>query len=101
MSTFTLSTSTEIARDLGARLRHHRLQRGWRQRELAERAGVSEVIVRKLEREGTGTLESFIRVLAALGMADQLSPLLDTRARSIKDMEQASQTRQRAPRKSP
>lgn len=99
MSMFTLATSVEIAHELGARLRRHRLAHGWRQRELAERAGVSEVIVRKLEREGTGTLDAFIRTLTALGMADQLSPLLDTRARSIRDMEQAHQARQRAPRK--
>ncbi len=97
----TLATPDEIARTLGSRLRHHRLARGWRQAELAERAGISELIVRKLEREGAGTLDSFIRALVALGMADHLSSLLDARSRSIKDMEQASQARQRAPRKSP
>lgn len=96
---FTLATPDEIAHELGIRLRRHRLTRGWRQRELAERAGVSEVIVRRLEREGAATLESFIRVLVALGMAEQLSPLLDTQARSIKAMERANATRQRAPRK--
>jgi len=99
MPMFILSTPQEIARELGTRLRQHRLAHGWRQRELAERAGVSEAILRKFEREGTGTLDSFIRVVAALGMTDQLTPLLDTRPRSIKAMEHASERRQRAPRR--
>ena len=101
MLNFNLATPEEVGRELGARVRHHRLTRELRQRELAERAGISVAALRKIEREGQAPLEAFIRVVMTLGMSDQLLALLDTRATSIKDMEQASTLRQRAPRKRP
>lgn len=99
MLNLDLATPSEIGRELGARIRRQRLTSGLRQRDLAARAGVSANILRNLEREGHATLDSFIRVVLALGMADQLAPLLDTRTTSLRAMEQASRTRQRAPRK--
>lgn len=99
MLNFNLATPSEVGRELGARIRRRRLAGGLRQRDLAARAGVSANILRNLEREGHATLDSFIRVVLALGMADQLAPLFDTRTTSLKAMEQASRIRQRAPRK--
>lgn len=99
MLNFNLATPAEISRELGARVRHHRLTRNLRQRDLAERAGISVTSLRNIEREGPATLDAFIRVVMALGMSEQLSHLLDTRATSLKSMEQTSNVRQRAPRK--
>ncbi len=99
MLSFNLATPGEVSRELGTRVRHHRLTRSLSQRELAARAGISVPTLRNIEREGQATLDAFIRVLMALGMSEQLAPLLDTRATSLKSMEQASKPRQRAPRK--
>lgn len=100
MISFVLSTPSEIERTLGERIRTHRLAQGVGQKELALRAGVSELTVRHLERRGGVSLLSFIKIVVALGLADEFLALLEFKVTSIKDMEQANQSRQRAPRRS-
>ncbi len=84
---------------LGERLRRQRLARELQQRELAARAGISETTLRNLEARGVCTLETFIKVIMALGMADELTDLLETRHASIEAMEKATSPRQRVRRK--
>lgn len=99
MLPFELATADEIARELGQRLRAHRLAQNLQQSELAARAGVSERAVRNLERTGKATLDSLLRVVMALGLAGSLSPLFEYKPTSIREMEQASTTRERASRR--
>ena len=95
MPSLNLSTSQEIGRTLGNRLRQKRLARELQQRELAARAGLSQSTLRNLETRGVSTLDTFIKVVMALGAADELSTLLQTRHASIAAMQQASTPRQR------
>ncbi len=98
---FALATQAEICEALGARLKAQRLARLLPRRELAERAGVAEGTLRNLEVKGVATLESLIRVIQALGLANELETLFAlTRPRSIEQMEAAERaTRQRAPKR--
>ncbi|WP_207000295.1 helix-turn-helix domain-containing protein [Trinickia mobilis] len=98
---FDLASADEIASELGRRLRVHRLTQNFQQSELAARAGISERALRNLERTGRGTLDTFLRVTASLGLAANLSSLFELKPKTIKEMEQASVTRERASRKSP
>jgi|ERR1700738_467656 transcriptional regulator with XRE-family HTH domain len=99
MLPFELATADEITRELGQRLRAHRLAQNLQQSELAARAGISERALRNFERMGQGSLDTFVRVTMSLGLAASLSSLLELKPKTIKAMEQASVTRRRASRK--
>ena len=65
--------------ELGRRIVRHRLNRDLTQAELAEAAGISRRTLARLEGGEPTQLENFLRVLAALGLAqglDQLVPEL-------------------------
>ncbi|MFE8645904.1 helix-turn-helix domain-containing protein [Sphingomonas sp. NCPPB 2930] len=98
--TFILATSDEILQTLGERLRIQRLAQGLSQQELAARAGLSLGAVRQLERSGQSSLETLVRVVQALGLANEVDELFVLERRSIAQMVQSETAghRQRAPR---
>ncbi len=96
---FELATSGEIARELGDRVRSHRLEQNLQQSELAARAGVSERALRNFERSGRASFDLVLRVATALGLIENMSNLFEVKPKSIKAMELASQKRQRASRR--
>ncbi|MBK9574773.1 MAG: helix-turn-helix transcriptional regulator [Rhodoferax sp.] len=98
---FTLSSHIEILSTLGARLRAQRLAQALPQRDLAHMAGLSLGALRKLEQDGQCSLETLVRVVHALGLANELEDLFVLKRQSIAQMEQAQavQQRQRAPRR--
>lgn len=97
---FKLASNDEILHELGARLRAQRLAQGLPQAELAAMAGVSLGTVRSLERGAASSLETFIRIVQALGMSEHLQSLFVLPRQSIAQMEQAqSAQRMRAPRR--
>lgn len=63
------------AEQLGARLAAQRLNRDLTQRQLAENAGVSLNTLRRLEAGRNASLDTLIRVLAALDLDDRLGAL--------------------------
>jgi transcriptional regulator with XRE-family HTH domain len=97
---FKLATSDEIVRTLGLRLRAQRLARSITQDELASRAGVALGSVKKLESTGNTTLRTFIGVVQALALVDELETVFALKPQaSIAEMERAeTATRQRARR---
>jgi transcriptional regulator with XRE-family HTH domain len=100
MFDFALATTPEICAELGQRLRARRLGLGWSQAELAQRAGLSSGTVKNLERKGQASLDSFIHVVSALGLGDDLRELFLVEMVSIAAMEKAELgNRLRAPRK--
>jgi transcriptional regulator with XRE-family HTH domain len=103
MSDFAFATQTEICLELANRLKQQRLASNLSQQELAARADVSLGTIRHLERAGQVTLESWVKVLMALGLVEALQPLfLATRPQSIAQMERDSRPpRARASRRSP
>jgi transcriptional regulator with XRE-family HTH domain len=65
-------------RQLAAHLKTWRKLRGLTQAQLADRAGISRTTLSRLEHGGEGaSLESFMRVLRALGVLDSLIGALD------------------------
>jgi transcriptional regulator with XRE-family HTH domain len=102
MIDFAFATREEILQHLGARLRAQRLAQSLTQAALADMAGVSVGTVKTLERCGISSLETLVRIVQALGLADQLQSLFELQQRSIAQMEQAAQSRRmRAPRTTP
>lgn len=61
-----------VLAELGQRLQGVRLERNIRQEHLAKEAGVSIGTLRHIEEGSSVTLSSFVRILRALGMLENL-----------------------------
>tara|TARA_R110001592_G_scaffold116041_1_gene316802 strand:- start:1319 stop:1648 length:330 start_codon:yes stop_codon:yes gene_type:complete len=68
-------TPVALAEELGERLRQARLNSDLTQVEVAERAGVSRKIVLNAEK-GKAQLESFVAIMLALNLSEQLDLFL-------------------------
>ena len=76
MEDFSASSSEAITAALGQRLDEIRLARNINQADLARAAGVSRSTLTRIA-EGRGvSLDSFVRVVKALGLVDHLATLL-------------------------
>ena len=98
---FGLATTDEIAEELAARLRAHRLAQNLPQSELAARAGISHKTLTTFEKSGKVSLDVFLRIVSVLGLSESLSTLFELKQQTIKEMEVAEQRRQRASRRHP
>jgi transcriptional regulator with XRE-family HTH domain len=65
----------ETLRRLGARARELRVLRGLRQEELAGRAGVGLMTVRRFEQGGRASIENVLRIATALGAEEAFEAL--------------------------
>lgn len=96
---FSLASSEMIEDELSQRIEEIRLRRNITQKRLAEEAGVSRSTITRLAQDGKGiSLDSFIRILKALQIADNLQVLLpDPGISPLEDLKRKSQPeRQRA-----
>ena len=93
------ASDAAILRELGRRLCRCRLNQPLSQGALAEAAGVSRNPVLRLERGESVQLASFIRILRALGLLDNLdaaAPATDPSPMQL--LRRQGRPRQRAPR---
>jgi transcriptional regulator with XRE-family HTH domain len=94
---YSLAAPAQVARDLGRRLEALRLARNQRRVDLASAAGVSLRTLARLETTGRATVETLVRVMAALGLSDHLQGLLpDATLRPIDRIDRGGKPRQRA-----
>ncbi len=94
-----LATSTVDAslRDVGERLSKIRLSRNLTQASLAQDAGASVSSIKRLEAGENVSLDTFVRVLMALGLTGHLSAFLpDPKVRPIERVKRDGHERQRA-----
>jgi len=98
---YTIADSGQIEADLCKKLARIRLARNITQNFLADQAGVSVRTIRRLEKGLGVSLDTFIRVLTALGVQQNLQSLLpDPRIRPMDRVALKGVERQRAkPRK--
>ncbi|MDZ4259804.1 MAG: helix-turn-helix transcriptional regulator [Gemmatimonadales bacterium] len=95
-----LYSHAEIATQLAARVARARLDAGWSQAELAERAGITLATYRRFEQTGKISLDRLIRVMSVLGRgADWAAVCAPRPPLSIEDVEATWRVRQRAPRR--
>jgi transcriptional regulator with XRE-family HTH domain len=86
-----LQTPREMARMLARRVKAVRLERGWTQREIAERSGVALATYRRFERTGRISLERLLRLAVILEAHTGINELFaPARARSLAELERAS-----------
>ena len=77
MQSFVVNTASEVCALLGQRLRALRLSNNLSQAELAARAGVSLMMLRRLESGGEGPLLAWVKLLQALHASDVLASITD------------------------
>lgn len=94
---FSTSSSATVARALCKRLEEIRLGQNISQAELARQAGVSRSTMTRIADGQSISLDSFIRVIKALGLADHLATLLpDPEVRPVELVRHEGQHRRRA-----
>ena len=94
---FTVATSEQIEAALCCRLESIRLSRNMTQAQLAKEAGVSPRTIGRLEKGEGVSVDTFIRVLTALGIQQNLEALLpDPTVRPIERVEVRGTERKRA-----
>lgn len=98
MVDLAVAVPDEVCAVFGERARARRLMLNLSVEELAARVGISDKTLGNFERTGRCTLETFVRVLEALGALSDLQNVLVTQSHTIEDMRQkaAVRTRQRA-----
>lgn len=89
----------ELAIALGHRLRELRLRRNLRQEEVAASAGVGRKALYSLETGEGSTVETLLRVLKALGVADPIAALAPAPQVSPLALLRSSKPQRRAGRK--
>ena len=100
MLDFTFANHREICQEIGRRIRARRIALRLTQPEVAERAGLASGTISNIEVKGQGSLESLVRVLQALNLAQELQPLFQMNAVSIEQLRQLeAPVRQRVSRK--
>lgn len=93
-------TPDELEIELGEQLRAERLRKNLTMHDVALRAGISEQTLRSLENGSGGRLNSFIRVMKALGKEEWLCTFLPTVRISPMDIvKRAGKQRLRATRR--
>jgi len=98
---FASASSEQIIEALGHRLNEIRLSQNISQSDLAEEAGVSRSTLTRLADGQPISLDSFIRVIQALRLTDQLAALLpDPTIRPVDRVRLDGAERQRASTKS-
>lgn len=99
---FGAASAKTIIETLGQQLNEIRLSRNLSQEQLAERAGVSRSTLTRLADGRSVSLDSFVRVMQALGLTDHLAALLpDPSVRPVERVRYDGAERQRARGKSP
>lgn len=93
-----LTPGPEIIAELGRRLATVRKAQGYTQAELAVAAGIGVATLRRIEGGQDGQLDSWIRILKALGMASAVNRLLpETYASPMAEARAASKSKRAAP----
>lgn len=94
---YRTASSTQIEQDICSRLEQIRLARNITQEEMAREAGVSRRTIGRMEKGQGTSLDSFIRVLTALRLQQNLTLLLpDPDIRPIELISGREEPRRRA-----
>ena len=93
------SSSNEIQKELGARVKDARINMQWTQEELSKQAGVSPKTVSNLETGKDVSFRTVIEILRALGCLQNIDTLLPEQTIRPSELAELGKKRERAPRK--
>lgn len=94
---YLAASSNDIAAELGSQVESIRLANNITQKQLAAEAGISVRTLGRFENGASATLDTFVRVLIALKLQQNLENLLpDPAVRPVERMQGAGRERKRA-----
>lgn len=102
MLPLSLQSPSEVARTLAERVKALRLDHGWTQEEVAQRAGLALATYRQFERTGQISLERLLKLAVVLNASEGFDQLfVRPPARSLAELEKLAerQTRKRGRRR--
>ena len=89
-------TPNLIMSGIAQRVKQRRLEKGWTQKMLAAKAGLSLPSYRRFESSGEISVRSLVMLAFALDMTDEFETLFSSKSyQSIDDIVKAEQTKQR------
>ena len=89
-------TPNLIMSGIAQRVKQRRLEKGWTQKMLAAKAGLSLPSYRRFESSGEISMRSLVMLAFALDMTDEFETLFSSKTyQSIDDIVKAEQTKQR------
>ena len=89
-------TPNLIMSGIAQRVKQRRLEKGWTQKMLAAKAGLSLPSYRRFESSGEISMRSLVMLAFALDMTDEFETLFSSKSyQSIDDIVKAEQTKQR------
>lgn len=89
-------TPDSLMTGIAERVKQRRLEKGWTQKMLAAKSGVSLPSYRRFESSGEVALRSLVMLAFALDMTDEFETLFNSRTyQSIEDIIKAEQPKQR------
>lgn len=89
-------TPNLIMSGIAQRVKQRRLEKGWTQKMLAAKAGLSLPSYRRFESSGEISVRSLVMLAFALDMTDEFETLFSSKTyQSIDDIVKAEQTKQR------
>lgn len=71
-----VKNSQEYIKELGRRIKHYRIMREMSQQELADKTGISKRSISRLEQGESVQLNSFLTILIALDLGDNIELLV-------------------------
>lgn len=94
---YDLASSEQVIADLGARLERVRLLQNQTQAQIARQAGVSSRTVVRLEKGEAPSLDTFVRIMQALGLSSYLEAVIpDSDVRPMERVQNRGHERRRA-----
>ncbi len=91
-TSFNIKMPVETSRELALKTRRLRLEKRWTRRTLSKRSGVPESTLRRFEDTGKISLESFLKLMNALGRLHETNDLLTPEpAVSMEDLKRQAQ----------
>ena len=84
-----------ILKELGQRIKHHRISRGFTQAELADRCGISPSTEARIESGADTVFSNYIKILAGLDLAGNTDLLLSEPQEDFKLLYEKKKMRQR------
>ena len=89
-------TPNLIMSGIAQRVKQRRLEKGWTQKMLAAKAGLSLPSYRRFESSGEISVRSLVKLAFALDMTDEFETLFSSKTyQSIDDIVKSEQTKQR------
>lgn len=90
-----LESETAILTELGKRLRAQRISLQYSQAQLAEKCGLSETTVKRIENGNGFHISQLIKLMATLGIAENLNSLIPEETKDYKSLFEKAPQRKR------